>query len=102
MCYTLSALRLETHPIMDRLPIEEALPPLRRALGEGRNVLLTAEPGAGKTTCVPVALLDEPWLAGRRIVLLEPRRLAARAAASFMARSLGESVGQTVVAEDAH
>jgi ATP-dependent helicase HrpB len=58
--------------------------------------VLQAPPGAGKTTRVPLALLDEPWLAGRKIVLLEPRRLAARAAAGFMARMLGERVGETV------
>jgi ATP-dependent helicase HrpB len=58
--------------------------------------VLQAPPGAGKTTRVPLALLDEPWLAGRSIVMLEPRRLATRAAARFMARTLGESVGQTV------
>ena len=58
--------------------------------------MLQAPPGAGKTTRVPLALLDEPWLAGRRIVMLEPRRLAARAAARRMADLLGEPVGDTV------
>jgi ATP-dependent helicase HrpB len=81
---------------MDRLPIEEALPALRGALAAGKDVLLTAEPGAGKTTRVPPALMQEAWLAGRKIVLLEPRRLAARAAASFMAQALGEPVGRRV------
>jgi ATP-dependent RNA helicase HrpB len=78
------------------LPIESALPELRAALRDGRAAVLQAPPGAGKTTRVPLALLDEPWLAGRTIVMLEPRRLAARAAAGFMARLLGERVGETV------
>ena len=58
--------------------------------------MLEAPPGAGKTTQVPLALLDAPWLQGRRIVMLEPRRVAARAAARFMAQQLGEAVGDTV------
>ena len=78
------------------LPIEGALPALRAALRAGTSAVLQAPPGAGKTTRVPLALLDEPWLAGQRIVVLEPRRLAARAAASRMAATLGEPVGRTV------
>lgn len=78
------------------LPIEEIIPALRDALRRGTSAVLQAPPGAGKTTRVPLALLDEPWLAGRRIVLLEPRRLAARAAAYRMAELLGERVGETV------
>ncbi|HEU4629021.1 MAG TPA: ATP-dependent helicase HrpB, partial [Gemmatimonadaceae bacterium] len=78
------------------LPIDDALPALRAALREGTSAVLQAPPGAGKTTRVPLALLGEPWLAGRRVVMLEPRRLAARAAARFMARTLSESVGETV------
>src|SRR5918997_1142137 len=79
------------------LPIESAIPALRAALGGSRTAaVLQAPPGAGKTTRVPLALLDEPWLAGRKILMLEPRRLAARAAAGFMARTLGERVGDTV------
>ena len=85
-----------TEPIMSRLPIEDVLPILRRTLTEGRNALLTAAPGAGKTTRVPLALLDAPWLAGKTLLMLEPRRLAARAAAHRMASTLGESVGGTV------
>jgi len=81
---------------MDRLPIEEAIPALRERLATGRSVLLTAQPGAGKTTRVPIALLDEPWLTEQKLILLEPRRLAARAAATYMAASLGEPVGRTV------
>ncbi len=78
------------------LPIDDALPALREALRARPGAVLEAPPGAGKTTRVPLALLDEPWLGTQRIVMLEPRRLAARAAAQFMARSLGEPVGDTV------
>src|SRR3546814_3374527 len=78
------------------LPIDEVLPDLMSALAKTSGAVLQAPPGAGKTTRVPLALLDAPWLAGRRIVMLEPRRLAARAAAQFMAAQLGEPVGQTV------
>ena len=78
------------------LPIEAALPELLAALDAGPNAVLQAPPGAGKTTLVPLALLDRPWLTGRKIIMLEPRRLAARAAARRMAAMLGEEVGQTV------
>ncbi len=78
------------------LPIHEALPALKSALAGREAAVLVAPPGAGKTTVVPLALLDESWAAGGKIVMLEPRRLAARAAASRMAQSLGESVGETV------
>jgi ATP-dependent helicase HrpB len=81
---------------MERLPIEEALPVLREALAHSRAAVLAAPPGAGKTTQVPRALLNEPWLGRRKIMMLEPRRLAARAAARYMARSLKESIGQTI------
>ena len=78
------------------LPIDAVLPALRDALDARAAVVLQAPPGAGKTTRVPLALLGERWLAGRKIVMLEPRRLAARAAARRMAGTLGESVGETV------
>lgn len=78
------------------LPIEPALPALLQALADGRNAVLQAPPGAGKTTRVPLALLDSPWLGDGRIIVLEPRRLAARAAARRMATLLGEEVGATV------
>ncbi|MHB8426672.1 MAG: ATP-dependent helicase HrpB [Acidiferrobacterales bacterium] len=78
------------------LPIEEAMPSLRVALSTHRSVVLQAPPGAGKTTFVPPALLDESWLAGRSIVILEPRRIAARAAAARMAQYYGEQPGDTV------
>jgi ATP-dependent helicase HrpB len=78
------------------LPIHDILPELLATLRERTRLVLEAPPGAGKTTQVPLALLDEPWCAGRKLLLLEPRRVAARAAATFMARQLGEEVGHTV------
>ncbi|MFB4391343.1 MULTISPECIES: ATP-dependent helicase HrpB [unclassified Pseudomonas] len=81
---------------MSSLPIDAALPALLKALNERDEVVLQAPPGAGKTTRVPLALLDEPWLEGQTIVMLEPRRLAARAAAQRMASELGEKLGETV------
>ncbi|HET8761561.1 MAG TPA: ATP-dependent helicase HrpB, partial [Nitrospiria bacterium] len=81
---------------MTTLPIHDILPALRDALRAQSSVVLQAPPGAGKTTHVPLALLDEPWLAGKSLLMLEPRRLAARAAAGRMAEILGESVGDTV------
>lgn len=78
------------------LPIDEALPGLIAALAAGPNAIVIAPPGAGKTTRVPLALMDEPWVRGRKLIMLEPRRLAARGAASRMAATLGEQVGDTV------
>ncbi|MHB8815946.1 MAG: helicase-related protein, partial [Steroidobacteraceae bacterium] len=78
------------------MPIDEALPQLRRALAEHSSAVLTAPPGAGKSTVVPLVLLGEPWVAGKKILMLEPRRLAARAVALRMAQTLGETVGRTV------
>lgn len=78
------------------LPVAEVLGALTAALEEGPNAVLVAPPGAGKTTLVPLVLLDASWAEGRRIVMLEPRRLAARAAARRMAAMLGETVGETV------
>jgi ATP-dependent helicase HrpB len=78
------------------LPVLEVLPALRAALRQEGRAVLQAPPGTGKTTAIPPALLDEPWLAGRRIILLEPRRLAARAAARRMASLAGEPVGATI------
>ena len=77
-------------------PIAEQLPQICAALIAHPRLVLEAPPGAGKTTQVPLALLDAPWLAGLKIVMLEPRRIAARAAAQFMAEQLGEAVGATV------
>ncbi|MDV6329233.1 ATP-dependent helicase HrpB [Asticcacaulis sp. 201] len=78
------------------LPVEEIYTPLKSWLTQNTTALVIAPPGAGKTTGIPLALLSAPWLAGQNIVLLEPRRLAARAAAARMAETLGEPVGQTV------
>ncbi len=78
------------------LPIDDALPDLTAALARGPNAVLVAPPGAGKTTRVPLALLDAPWRRDRKIIMLEPRRLAARGAAERMAKTLGERVGDTV------
>ena len=80
---------------MSSLPIESALPELLAALRASHNVVLQAPPGAGKSTRVPLALLDATW-ADKKIVMLEPRRLATRAVATRMAHTLGESVGATV------
>jgi ATP-dependent helicase HrpB len=78
------------------LPIHEVIGELKTALAARASAVLVAPPGAGKTTVVPLELLGEPWLAGGKIIVLEPRRLAARAAATRMARTLGEAVGETV------
>jgi ATP-dependent helicase HrpB len=78
------------------LPIDSALPGLREALLHNRSAVLQAPPGAGKSTVVPLALLAEPWARDKRILMLEPRRLAARAVAQRMAQTLGEGVGRTV------
>jgi ATP-dependent helicase HrpB len=77
-------------------PIHEALPALKAALAANPTAVLVAPPGAGKTTVVPLELLGEPWRADGKIIVLEPRRLAARAAAERMAQTLGEPIGQTV------
>jgi ATP-dependent helicase HrpB len=81
---------------MISLPIDAVLPALRQALADRDEAVLEAPPGAGKTTRVPLALLQESWLAGQTILMLEPRRLAARAAAERLASELGEKVGETV------
>jgi len=80
----------------DRLPVDEAIPALRAALASGNSAVLQAPPGAGKTTHVPLALVGEPWLGDSKIVMLEPRRLAARAVTHRMAQLLGERAGDTV------
>ncbi|MBX9927749.1 MAG: ATP-dependent helicase HrpB [Gemmatimonadaceae bacterium] len=83
-------------PSLPPLPVDDALPALTTALATSRRAVLVAPPGAGKTTRVPLALLDAAWRGDGRVVMLEPRRLAARAAAQQMARLLGEPVGERV------
>jgi ATP-dependent helicase HrpB len=78
------------------LPIDAVLDELRKAMAAHTSAVLVAPPGAGKTTRVPLALMDEAWLQGRKILVLEPRRIAARAAAERMAHSLSENVGERV------
>jgi ATP-dependent helicase HrpB len=78
------------------LPIESALPELLATLATSRNAVLQAPPGAGKSTRVPLALLDAHWAQNKKIVMLEPRRLATRAVATRMSHTLGEPVGRTV------
>ncbi|MFB9792018.1 ATP-dependent helicase HrpB [Shinella granuli] len=79
-----------------RLPVSEVLPSLGDALSAGARAVLSAPPGAGKTTLVPLFLLDQAWRGDGKVILLEPRRLAARAAAGRMASLLGERVGETI------
>lgn len=86
-------LRMSATPFF---PIAPLLPEIRASLAAHPRLVLEAPPGAGKTTQVPLALLDQPWLAGGRILMLEPRRIAARAAAQFMAQQRGEPIGHTV------
>ncbi len=78
------------------LPIDVVLDDLARTLAGHTAAVLVAPPGAGKTTRVPLALLDEPWLKTKKIIVLEPRRIAARASAERMAKTIGERVGDTV------
>ncbi|MCB1625093.1 MAG: DEAD/DEAH box helicase, partial [Pseudomonadales bacterium] len=82
--------------VRTELPIESALPELLAALASYTRVVLQAPPGAGKSTVVPLVLLDAPWMRGKRLLMLEPRRLATRAVASRMAQTLAEPVGRTV------
>lgn len=85
-----------TETFANPLPIDAVLGELGRTLAVHNAAVLVAPPGAGKTTRVPLALLDAPWVAGRKIVVLEPRRIAARASAERMAQTLGERAGETV------
>src|ERR1700754_2628664 len=85
-----------TRPFDSPLPIDAVLDELAGALQKSNVAVLVAPPGAGKKTRVPLALLDEPWRDGRKIIVLEPRRIAARASAERMAKTLGEKVGETV------
>lgn len=81
---------------MSTLPVDAIIPQLLQALSSSRGVVLQAPPGSGKTSRVPLALLNAPFLSGKSILMLEPRRLAAVNAAAWLARSVGEPVGETV------
>jgi len=81
---------------MQNLPITQVIPEVKELLQTNTKLVLQAPPGAGKTTALPLALLDEPWLQDKKIIMLEPRRLAVRASASRMAELLGEKVGERV------
>jgi len=85
-----------TNVLTHAFPITPLLSQIVASLAATPRLVLEAPPGAGKTTQVPLALLDAPWLAGQKILMLEPRRIAARAAAQFMAQQLGEEIGRTV------
>ncbi|MEY4162835.1 MAG: hypothetical protein RI939_1564, partial [Actinomycetota bacterium] len=87
---------MSDRPPLTDLPVEDVIDDLRRALSARSGAVLIAPPGAGKTTLVPLRLVDEPWVAGRRIVMLEPRRLAARAAARRMSSMIGDEPGGLV------
>jgi ATP-dependent helicase HrpB len=87
---------LEFKLMSHAFPIDKELPALHAAMASTRRIILSAPPGAGKTTRVPPSLLECEWLNGRKIIMLEPRRLAARRAAEFMAGQMGERVGATV------
>ena len=81
---------------MNNLPITEVLPQVKQSLIQENRLVLQAPPGAGKTTALPLSLLDEPWLEGKKIIMLEPRRLAVRSSAARMAEQLGEKVGERI------
>lgn len=87
-------------PSLTKLPIDDCIEALKSALQNHNSAILVAPPGAGKTTRVPIALLNEPWMQtgtkDSKIIMLEPRRIAARSAAHYMASLLGEKVGQTI------
>ena len=81
---------------MQTLPIHEVIPEVKEKLTTYNRLVLQAPPGAGKTTALPLALLNEPWLQGKKILMLEPRRLAVRSSAARMAELLGEKVGERI------
>ena len=84
------------NPFMQTLPITQVIPEVKEKLLNNNRLVLQAPPGAGKTTALPLALLDEPWLKGKKIIMLEPRRLAVRSSAARMAELLGEKVGKRI------
>ncbi|WP_338218684.1 ATP-dependent helicase HrpB [Algoriphagus sp. oki45] len=84
------------NPFSFDLPVSEIIPEVKKQLSSSNSLIIQAPPGAGKSTLLPLALLDQPWLAGKKIIMLEPRRLATKSIAQRMADMLGESVGKTV------
>ncbi len=87
---------MKLDPTTINLPVNEVIPEVRNHLKQDNTLIVSAPPGAGKSTLLPLALMNEPWLNERKIIMLEPRRLAARTIAMRMASLLGEDVGQTV------
>src|SRR5690606_10061487 len=83
-------------PSLPLLPIQEVVPDVKKILGEHGTLILHAPPGAGKSTLLPLQLMEEPWLENKKILMLEPRRLAASSIAYRMAHLLGEQVGEQV------
>ncbi|HEY1040645.1 MAG TPA: DEAD/DEAH box helicase, partial [Bacteroidia bacterium] len=83
-------------PYSIKLPVTEIIPQVREQLASGNTLIVNAPPGAGKSTLLPLALMEEVWLQGKKIIMLEPRRLAARTIAMRMANLLGEEVGESV------
>ena len=81
---------------MKNLPIHDVLEDIKTTLNTNSTLILEAPPGAGKSTVVPISLLSQPWLEDKIIIMLEPRRVAARMVAVQMAKLLGEEVGQSV------
>jgi len=94
--YQLSLRTVHFDPFTIDLPVKEIIPQTRQHLNEGNTLILSAPPGAGKSTLLPLALLDESWLQDKKIIMLEPRRLAARSIAARMSQLLDEDVGNTV------
>lgn len=84
------------NPLHSDLPVTDIIPQVRQHLKQNNTLIVSAPPGAGKSTLLPLALMDEPWLKGQKILMLEPRRLAARSIASRMSDLIGDQVGSTV------
>lgn len=96
LCRSSIAFTLTFDPFQTGLPVTEIIPQVRIKLSQENSLIITAPPGAGKSTLLPLALLDEPWLGGKKILMLEPRRLAASSIAHRMASLLGEPIGKTI------
>ena len=84
------------NPFTIDLPVREIIPAVREHLSAQNTLIVNAPPGAGKSTLLPLAILDEVWLKDQKIIMLEPRRLAAKTIAERLAQLLGEEIGQTV------